>query len=42
MFTRESSLLEFSGIGTDKPMDGKEVRNYILAVGLTHSIDEAE
>ena len=37
---QRESLDPFSGIGGDKPIDGEELRNYTLVVGLLHSTDE--
>ena len=37
---QKKSLEKFSGIGGDKPIDGKELRNHTLVVGLLHNTDE--
>ncbi len=37
---QRKSFDHFSGIGGDKPIDGEELRNYTLVVGLLHSTDE--
>ena len=37
---QRKSLDPFSGIGGDKPIDGEELHNCTLVVGLLHSTDE--
>ena len=37
---QKESLKKTFGIGGDKPIDGKELRNHALVVGLLHNTDE--
>jgi hypothetical protein len=37
----QRNSLRFSGIGSNKPINGKELHNYTRVVGLTHITDEA-